>query len=117
MSFDPIHNIHLLEEYERRWRNDPQSVEESWREFFLGMAFGDKDLDRSHTEAQIGFLRLIFAHRDLGHRSAYLNALDMPPEIDLELRPERYALTQAHFDQTFGTTFAGMPTSPLRSLL
>jgi len=87
MAFDPIHNGKLLEEYERKWRDDPKSLDPEWQSFFQGFELGNRGLDRSHTEAQIGVLRLLFAHRDLGHRSAYLNALDMPPEIDIELRP------------------------------
>src|SRR5262245_9616958 len=107
MSFDPIQNAALLEEYERHWRQNPESLDDSWRSFFLGVEFGGKGLDRSHTEAQVGVLRLVFAHRDLGHRSAYLDSLNLPPEIDVELRPERYGLNESHFDKTFGTNFSG----------
>ncbi len=117
MSFNPIQNSALLEEYERKWRTDPRSLDEAWRAFFMGFDFSGKERDRSHTEAQIGVLRLIFAHRDLGHRSAYLDALNPPPEIDIELRPERFGLTEAHFDEVYGTNFAGLPTSTLRGLL
>jgi 2-oxoglutarate dehydrogenase E1 component len=117
MAIDPIHNGKLLEEYERKWRDDPRALDPEWQAFFQGFELGNRGLDRSFTDAQIGVLRLLFAHRDLGHRSAYLNALEMPPEIDLELRPDRYGLSQANYDQTFGTTFNSLPSATLRALL
>jgi 2-oxoglutarate dehydrogenase E1 component len=117
MSFDPIHNGAILEEIESRWRKDPASLDETWRSFFLGFDFGVKERDRAHTEAQVGVLRLIFAHRDLGHRSAHLDPLNPPPEIDPELKLERYGLTDAHLDHTFGSTFAGQANGKLRDLL
>src|ERR1043165_4036587 len=74
MAIDPIHNGKLLEEYERKWREDPRALDPEWQAFFQGFELGNRGLDRSFTDAQIGVLRLLFAHRDLGHRSAYLNA-------------------------------------------
>src|SRR6266849_4115381 len=71
MSFDPIHNGALLEDIERRWRTDPASLDETWRSFFHGFDLGAQERDRAHTEAQIGVLRLVFAHRDLGRYCTY----------------------------------------------
>jgi 2-oxoglutarate dehydrogenase E1 component len=117
MTFNPNLNGPLLEEYERRWREDPASLDPEWHTFFLGFEFGSHELDRSQIEAQIAVLRLVFAHRDLGHRSAHLDPLSPPPEIDPELRPERHGLTEAHMERVFGTTFVGLPTCTLRTLL
>ena len=33
-------NLELLDAYHQRWRNDPNSVDESWRSFFEGFELG-----------------------------------------------------------------------------
>jgi 2-oxoglutarate dehydrogenase E1 component len=116
MAFASPYNLELMESLERQWREDPRSVPEPWRAFFEGFELGREQPD-GRTDAQVGVLRLVFAHRDLGHRSAYLNPLDWPPEIDVELTPARYGLTEAHMDESFGTTFVGLPKAKLRHLL
>jgi 2-oxoglutarate dehydrogenase E1 component len=117
MSLNANLNGQLLEEYEQRWRENPDTLDPEWHTFFLGFEFGSRELDRSQIEAQIAVLRLIFAHRDLGHRSAHLDPLSPPPEIDPELHPARYGLTEAHMDRVYGTTFLSLPTASVRSLL
>src|SRR5262249_6103642 len=117
MSFASQFNLELIESYQRQWRHDPLSVPEPWRAFFEGFELGRGESDARRTDAQVGVLRLVFAHRDLGHRSAFLNPLDWPPEIDIELTPGRYGLTDADMDDVFGTTYIGMPKARLRELL
>src|SRR6266404_687177 len=117
MSVISPENVQVYEQQYQRWLADPQSVDEAWRAFCEGFDLGLQGRPSAHTEAQVGVLRLIFAHRDLGHRSAHLDPLSPPPEIDFELTLEKFGLTEANFDQTFGSNFESLSTATLRDIL
>ncbi|HEV3146487.1 MAG TPA: 2-oxoglutarate dehydrogenase E1 component [Gemmataceae bacterium] len=118
MSFSDPANLALLEEYQRQWAKDPASVPEVWRAFFEGFQFGGGGRpDEEHTNAQVGVLRLVFAHRDLGHRSAHLDPLNPAPAVIPELTLEFNGLTEAHLDRAFGSNFKSLEHTTLRTLL
>ncbi|MFL5338834.1 MAG: 2-oxoglutarate dehydrogenase E1 subunit family protein, partial [Gemmataceae bacterium] len=110
-------NGEIYEQQYRRWLENPDSVDETWRAFCQGFDLGLQGRPSAQTEAQIGVLRLVFAHRDLGHRSAHLDPLSPPPDIDFELTPEKFGLTETNFDQTYGSNFVSLPSATLRELL
>ncbi|HLW66748.1 MAG TPA: 2-oxoglutarate dehydrogenase E1 component [Gemmataceae bacterium] len=118
MSFSDPANLVLLEQYHAQWQKDPASVPEVWRAFFQGFNFGGGGKpDEQHTNAQVGVLRLVFAHRDLGHRSAHLDPLNGPPPVIPELTLEFNGLTEAHLDQQFGSNFKSLQHATLREIL
>ena len=87
-------NLDLLEENYQRWRNDPASVDETWRIFFegyeLGQSAGDgvprTDVDQDAARAQAAVTRLIDAYREIGHYLADLDPLKLnPPRESHEL--------------------------------
>src|SRR3954463_4067364 len=75
-------NLELIEDNYQRWRNDPNSVEESWRNFFEGYELGaanlgqppsETDLDAARSQAAV--TRLIDGYREIGHYLANLDPL------------------------------------------
>jgi len=117
MSLAVGSNVAILDDYYSRWKLNPRSVDETWRSFFEGFELGGHGRSAEHTEAQVGVLRLIFAHRELGHRSAHLDPLNPAPPIDDALTLERYNLGDQHLDQIYGSNFASIKEGKLRDIL
>src|SRR5436853_7726239 len=70
-------NLNAIEDAYRRWRDDPQSVDPSWRYFFEGFELGGGHaaLPAAGAPGQAGIIRLIDGYRDLGHFLAHLDPL------------------------------------------
>ena len=93
-----------------RWRNDPSSVDASWRIFFEGFELGREPrpaagdhLDLDAARAQAAVTRLIDAYREFGHYLADLDPLKLKPRnqtFDL-LEPSAFGLTEADLDRVF----------------
>src|SRR6185312_17159656 len=82
-------NLELIEENHQRWRDDPASVDESWRIFFEGYELGQTgggppqaDVDLNAAQAQANVTRLIDAYREIGHYLADLDPLKLSPPRD-----------------------------------
>ena len=132
-------NLDLLEENHARWRNDPASVDESWRVFFEGYELGrtgsgnpvgngaatlgpsdaSASADPDATRAQSGVTRLIDAYREIGHHLADLDPLRLNPvrETDELLALSNFGLTDADMDRVFFNPFTDPPYATLRQLL
>jgi 2-oxoglutarate dehydrogenase E1 component len=109
----------LMDEMYRRWRDNPQGVDATWRAFFAGMQFAGK-LDGTPTTAavapgeaadlrlQTGVVRLVFWYRQAGHLQAQVDPLATapPPPCPL-LALERFGLTQADLDRTVDASLVG----------
>jgi 2-oxoglutarate dehydrogenase E1 component len=111
-------NLELLETYYQRFRQDPSSVDESWRSFFEGF-----DLGLSHQPTgrgpeadcrlQTGIVRLIYAYRDIGHFIARLDPLSDARASHPLLELSQFGFTEADLDRTFDASpFYGMPQEP-----
>ncbi|MBX7104655.1 MAG: 2-oxoglutarate dehydrogenase E1 component [Gemmataceae bacterium] len=110
-------NLELLDEYYQRWLADPSSVDAHWQAFFEGFALAS-DGEAKESEAQTRVVRLIAAHRDLGHVMADLDPLHPPPPADEQLEPAFFNLTPADLDRTFdGSAFIGMHRATLREII
>src|SRR5208282_6587031 len=105
VSIATLWNLDALEDAFRRWRQDPASVDESWRLFFegfeLGALRGDVNLD---LEAQTNLVRLIDAYRDLGHFLAHLDPLSDPPTAYPLLELAEFGLSAADLPRSFDTS-------------
>src|SRR4051812_35573955 len=121
-------NLDLIEDYYRRWRDDPASVEETWRYFFEGYELADghappaargEAVDLVDAEAQAAVTRLIDGYREIGHYLANLDPLKLPPRVASheELELSRFGLTEAHLDCTFFTRLTDPPRATLRQLI
>jgi 2-oxoglutarate dehydrogenase E1 component len=112
-------NLDAIEAHYQRWRQDPNSVDPSWQNFFQGFELGLGQPSEGESRAQSGVVRLIYAYRDLGHFLAHLDPLSEPrssyPLLDLS----EFGLTDADLDRVFDTSaFYGLPgRASLRDLL
>jgi 2-oxoglutarate dehydrogenase E1 component len=114
-------NLDAIEDAQRRWKQDPSSVDESWRYFFQGFELGSaRPVGCGEEEArlQTGVTRLIYAYRDLGHFLARLDPLNDPRESYPLLELSEFGLSEADLDRVFDTSpFIGLPRASLRDLL
>lgn len=101
-------NAAVVEEWYRRWRTDPQSVDPTWAAFFAGMEFaGRSEAGRWCTPSsdalrrQIGVERLIQWYRQAGHLQARIDPLAVTsPEVSVpQWDLSRFDLTSADLEQ------------------
>ncbi|HEY6219503.1 MAG TPA: 2-oxoglutarate dehydrogenase E1 component [Gemmatimonadaceae bacterium] len=109
MSNLPITNVfndgYILEQYEA-FRRDPNSVDESWRQFFRfaqTLSGSTGPLDASFAPGQtrifVGARTLAAAIRRLGHLAVPLDPLGAPPPGSPQLTPEAHGVTEAELKQ------------------
>jgi 2-oxoglutarate dehydrogenase E1 component len=123
-------NLELIEDQYQRWKGDPGSVEESWRQFFegfeLAMALapasaptGDGQIDLDAARCQAGVTRLVDAYREIGHYLAQLDPLHLAPTRESHelLALSEFGLTEADLDRTFYTQLQDPPRATLRELI
>jgi 2-oxoglutarate dehydrogenase E1 component len=123
-SFAGRWNLAAIESAYERWRQEPASVDKSWRLFFEGFELGSgrsgTELTPFYSEAgvQSSVIRLINAYRDLGHFLARLDPLSEPPASIPLLELSEFGLSDSDLDRTFDTShFLGMKRGTLRELL
>ncbi len=110
-------NLDAIEAAYRRWREDPDSVEEGWRFFFEGFELGAQGLPAA-AGTQTSIVRLIDAYRDLGHFLAHLDPLGERKTTHPLLELKEFGLDEADLDRTFDTSyFVGLPRATLRELI
>jgi 2-oxoglutarate dehydrogenase E1 component len=118
MAQEPIASVfndaYAAEQFEA-YRQDPSSVEESWRQFFrfaeeaLGrsapaQAGGDEEYARIVAAAS----RYVSAIRAYGHLAVQLDPLGSPPPGAQELTPEFHRITEEQLTQVTGAAL-GFP--------
>ncbi len=111
-------NLQAIETAYRRWRQDPGSVDASWRWFFEGFELGAAQPAAGGDPRQASVVRLIYAYRDLGHFLAHLDPLNEARGQHPLLELSEFGLSEADLDRTFVTEpFVGLPRATLRTLL
>jgi 2-oxoglutarate dehydrogenase E1 component len=113
-------NLSAIEDAYERWRQDPQSVDPSWRSFFEGFELGAARaaLPAGDTHCQTGIVRLIDAYRDLGHFLAHLDPLSEQRTRHPLLELGEFGLDESEMVRTFDTShFVGLERATLRELL
>ncbi len=119
-SFTARWNEALIDDNYERWRQNPQSVDLEWQNFFEGFELGcAKPIDRngstppadaSAPPATVGSLdtrvdALVYAYRTLGHSISHLDPLsDAPPDNPL-LSLKELGLDQIDPDSTVSSRF------------
>jgi 2-oxoglutarate dehydrogenase E1 component len=119
-------NLSLIEDYHARWKNDPSSVDASWRIFFEGYELGLEPratagdrLDLDAARAQAAVTRLVDAYREFGHYLADLDPLKLKPRnktFDL-LEPAAFGLTEADLKRVFYNKLSDAGYSTLDELI
>ena len=110
------------------YKQDPNSVDSSWRDFFKGFDFsqtwlgevapaGAVSADSSHVQKEMAVISLIKAFRSRGHLMSKTNPvrerLDRKPRLDLA----DYALSDADLDTVFQAgSFMGLGAVTLRTI-
>jgi 2-oxoglutarate dehydrogenase E1 component len=113
-------NLELLETEYQRWRQDPSSVEESWRLFFEGFELGlEREVAAPADSAQqTNIVHVINTYRRLGHLLAKLDPLSAPPKSVPQLELSALGFSEADLDKTFDTSFfRGLQRGTLRQLI
>ena len=116
-------NLDAIEAAYQRWRQDPESVDLSWRYFFEGFELGAAQPTVPRAAAadgasQTAIVRLIYAYRDLGHFLAHLDPLSEARISHPLLELSEFGFTDADLDRTFSTApFLGLEHGTLRQLI
>jgi 2-oxoglutarate dehydrogenase E1 component len=113
-------NLDAIESAYRSWRENPASVDESWRLFFEGfeLGAGRSTAQTLETRCQTGIVRLVDAYRDLGHFVAYLDPLSEPRKTHALLELSEFGLDPADLNRVYDTSaFVGLPQATLGELL
>jgi 2-oxoglutarate dehydrogenase E1 component len=115
-------NAAYLDQLYRDYQDDPESVDQQWRDYFRslerrrgtelapGTAAGQAAYSEKEASKQSSILRLINAYRMRGHQEADIDPLGMlvQPSIP-DLDPEFHGLTQADMDQVFDSSSLSAP--------
>jgi 2-oxoglutarate dehydrogenase E1 component len=124
----------------RRWKEDPRSVDESWRLFFAGFdlaadgANGARMLADDGAEvrppspegaspgasegAALAAFDLVHSYRELGHLVAFLNPLGPKPQGHPLLEPSEFGFGDGDLDRPVDSgSFKGVGSVPLRELI
>ena len=124
MSQEPIASVfndaYAAEQFEK-YRQDPATVEESWRQFFLfaEQAMGEARAsdargntragdDAEYARIVAGAARYTTAIRTFGHFAVQLDPLGSPPPGALELTPEFHEIIEENLDRVSGASL-GFP--------
>ena len=119
-------NLDLIEENYQRWRNDPASVDETWRIFFEGYELGQSgngqaqsNIAHDAARSQAAVTRLIDAYREIGHYLADLDPLKLSPRRDTHelLELSAFGLSEADLDKEFFNPLSDPPYCTLRQLI
>ncbi|KAG2723700.1 hypothetical protein I3843_02G159500 [Carya illinoinensis] len=118
-----------LEELQRAWEADPDSVDESWDNFFrnfVGQAATSPGISGQTIQESMRLLLLVRAYQVNGHMKAKLDPLGLEEqEIPEELDPALYGFGEADLDREFflgvwkmsGFLSENRPVQTLRSIL
>ncbi|KAI4348125.1 hypothetical protein L6164_008884 [Bauhinia variegata] len=118
-----------LEELQRAWEADPNSVDESWDNFFrnfVGQASTSPGISGQTIQESMRLLLLVRSYQVNGHMKAKIDPLDLEQrKIPEELDPALYGFTEADLDREFflgvwrmsGFLSENRPVQTLRSIL
>ncbi|MEO5667933.1 MAG: 2-oxoglutarate dehydrogenase E1 component [Bdellovibrionota bacterium] len=132
-------NPEFIEDIYAQYRNDPESVDSSWKYFFDGLELGytsdappfenmppTNGVSAQATSAKPGIdlsseakvADLINAYRERGHLLAHINPLGDRPRSHPLLKLEHFSLGEKDMDRPFTAgKFLGLGTATLRQIL
>ncbi len=109
-------NLQYIENLYSMYKNDPQSVEQKWRDFFSGVDFATISGGGISTK-ELNVYNLIQAYRDYGHFQAKLDPLSMQtPTGDLAL--QNFGLSEKDLASTFSvSSMIGLKNATLAQVI
>lgn len=133
-AWDPA----FLEQQYASWKRDPQSVDASWRQFFLGFDLGlarpapakavtttvaaattsSPTPEGAVSQAQRGVDAMIVRFREIGHLAAQLDPLGTTRAYPADLALDAFGLDDSNLPQSFDPGTLPLPNpSPLSTIL
>ena len=140
-QYSYISNAHAsyIDQLYQAYREDPQSVDESWQKFFEGFDFSQQKFNGSHGNGQSGsnghsvaeapvdnehmlkeinVRKLIRNYRRRGHLESKTNPVRPRRDRNAQLGIEHYHLSEADLDTPFEAgTEIGIGRAPLRDII
>src|SRR5690606_1834021 len=114
-------NAEFIDQQYERYRNDPESLEPTWRAFFAGLELAREEAGRGAGTARgagRNTFGLVNAYRELGHLLARIDPLSDPPLSHPLLELSQFDFTEADLDQPcVAGGFRGDPPRTLRELV
>ena len=114
-------NAEFIDQQYERYRNDPESLEPTWRAFFAGLELGRDDTGSGRSAARSpgrSTFGLVNAYRELGHLLARIDPLSDPPLSHPLLELSQFDFTEADLDLPCEAGgFRGEPPRTLRELV
>lgn len=121
-----LHHAHpeYIESLYRQFKDDPQTVDESWRKFFegyeLALSGGGKEDGGAieHIRKEIKVLNLIQAYRTRGHLFTLTNPVRSRRQYRPTLDLENFGLSESDLETTFQAgEEIGIGPAPLREIV
>lgn len=98
MSF--AYNLSLIEEQFLRYQKDPTRVDPTWRAFFEGVEFGEKE----EASSEVRVFNLLTAYRTFGHLIAKVNPIaTKEPSLPFELTLSALGFEESELSILFPT--------------
>ena len=127
-DFSFIANAHpsYIESMYEKYQEDPNQVDEGWRNFFLGFEFSGKSIptssnatSREISTKELNLLLLITAYRNRGHLKSDTNPIRTRQDRQPYLEKEDYGLTDDDLNTVFaaGNKIKGLNNPTLKEIL
>lgn len=116
-SFVQRANLEYIESLYQQFKQQPESVDQSWKMFFEGVEFAS-DGSFGLSEKELDVYHLITAYRNYGHLEAQLDPLANTPPHSEQLSMARFHLSDADLDKKFQIgKIIGKPNATLREIV
>ncbi len=115
-SYSHLANAHpgYIEKLYQQYAESPESVDESWRDFFLGFDYATEkspegglpvteggEVDWDHVRKELGVFALIKAYRMRGHVASNIDPIQEFEDPDAGLHLRDFELSEADLDTAF----------------
>jgi 2-oxoglutarate dehydrogenase E1 component len=110
-------NLQYIEMLYNQYKNDPQSVEPKWRDFFSGVDFATSTGGGLSTK-ELNVYNLIQAYRDYGHFQAQLDPLSMQSPSSGDLALQNFGLSEKDLSSSFSvSSIIGLKNATLSQVI
>ncbi len=122
-SFLNAQDIESIENLYNQYKKDPDSVDSSWKNFFMGFEFSKKSFKQDEYKGEIfdkefKVINLIEAYRKRGHLFTKTNPVRTRRQYFPTLELENYGLSPSDLDTPFHAgKEIGIGTTPLKDII
>ena len=104
VDFSNRSNLEYMEEIQKQYLIDPDSVDKSWHYYFQGMEIGrEKCMSCIGSRFDTRIFQLIRSYRKWGHLNAEIDPLGIQPRMNQNLRLENFGFTEEDLGFIFPT--------------